>query len=186
MTALPAGAVQGVPRPKSWHVILTRFNVRWDEALDGPSIGTDPAWLENRFKLFERYCLPSVLGQSRSDFSWLLFFDHQTPEPYAQRARALADLHPNIHPIFCRSLPNDFVSESIVKTIPTEPEWLLTTRLDNDDGLHEDFVARVQDAQTLERSEVLNCPVGIILHGDRAYRLRHTSNAFISLSEPFA
>jgi hypothetical protein len=83
-------------------------------------------------------------------------------------------------------MPNAFVSESIVKAIPAEPEWLLTTRLDNDDGLHEDFAARVQDAQTLQRAEVLNGPVGIILCGDRAYRQRHLSNAFISLSEPFS
>lgn len=168
------------------HVILTRFNVRWDEAPTGPSIGTDPAWLGPRFELFERYCLPSILGQSRTDFSWIIFFDHETPPEFAERARALAKLRPGIFPTFCQSLPLSLVRETIENCLPDTPEWLLTTRLDNDDGLHRDFVATVQDGQGLRQAEVLNCPLGIVLNGDRAYRQRHTSNAFISLSEPFA
>ncbi len=167
-------------------MVLTRFNVRWDEAPDGPSIGTDPVWLARRFELFERYCLPSMAGQSRQNFAWIIFFDHQTPAAFAERARALSDRLPNIVTVFCKSLPLELVRETIEGVLGESPEWLLTTRLDNDDGLHRDFMATVQDGQSFERAEVLNCPDGVVLSDARAYRQRHLSNAFISLSEPWA
>jgi hypothetical protein len=172
--------------PRSRHVFLTRFNVRWDEASDGASLGNDPTWLSGRFELFERYCLPSMLAQSTQDFSWIIFFDHQTPEPFATRARALAQVSPNIIPVFCKSLPLEFVQATIVEQLPERPEWLLTTRLDNDDGLHSDFAATLQARQSFELAEVLNFAQGVVLCGERVYRWRHVSNAFISLSEPFA
>src|ERR1700761_2223454 len=152
-TPVPAGAQPAAPRSK--HVFLTRFNVRWDEASDGASLGTNPEWLAGRFDLFERYCLPSMLAQSTQDFTWIIFFDHQTPEPFATRARALAQVSPNIVPVFCKSLPLEFVVETIVEVLPEQPEWLLTTRLDNDDGLHRDFAATLQARQSFEQAEVL-------------------------------
>jgi hypothetical protein len=172
--------------PSFAHVILTRFNVRWVEDANAPSIGTDPVWLENRFALFERYCLPSILGQSRQNFTWLIFFDGDMPQPYRDRAAALASLASRIVPIFCGTLPIELVQESVRKALPQAPRWLLTSRLDNDDGLHADFAATVQAAQRFEQAEVLNCPTGVILRDSRAYRRRDPSNAFISLSEPFA
>jgi len=168
------------------HVILTRFNVRIVEDPKAPSIGTDPGWLAERFALFERYCLPSILAQTEQNFSWIVYFDSATPEPYAERARALASRRPGIFPIFCETLPMSLEREIVRKVVSEQPQWLLTTRLDNDDGLHADFVATVQRAQRFGEAEVLNCPIGVILRGDRAYRRRDMSNAFISLSEPFA
>jgi hypothetical protein len=41
--------------------------------------------------------------------------------------------------------------------LPEAPEWLLTTMLDNDDDLHEEYVATVQAAQSCEKAEILNC-----------------------------
>lgn len=168
------------------HVILTRFNIRFVEDPAAPSIGVDPAWLAERFDLFERYCLPSILAQSEQRFSWIIFFDSATPEPFAERARALAALRPGIFPVFCDRLPLPVVKQTIRDILPEPPEWLLTTRFDNDDGLHVDFVASLQASQRFTRTEFLNCPAGIILQGERAYLQRHPSNAFISLSEPFS
>jgi hypothetical protein len=170
---------------KSAHVVLTRFNVRYAQNPATPSIGIDPSWLADRFHLFEKYCLPSVMAQTEQDFRWMLFFDRATPEPFASRARALAAERAGIYPVFCEQLPLSEVKKTISDILPEEPEWLLTTRLDNDDGLHAEYVATVQAAQRFERAEVLNCPAGIILKANRAYLRRHPSNAFISLSEPY-
>lgn len=177
-------AVQQERVPTFSHVILTRFNIRWDEQPTGPSLGTNLDWLRDRFELFEQYCLPSILKQTRSSFSWILFFDHETPQEFADRARALSALHPGIRPVFCGVLTPDILRQSILDALPDQPQWLLTTRLDNDDGLHEDFVRDVQDAQRFAGAEVINCPFGIVLQGSRTYKQRHGSNAFISLSEP--
>lgn len=46
------------------HFILTRFNLLlWDKAKDDRKVRTIK-WLEHRFSLFERYCLPSVKNQT--------------------------------------------------------------------------------------------------------------------------
>jgi hypothetical protein len=37
-------------------------------------------WLEDRFYLFGKYCLPSVLNQANKNFFGLFFFDISTPE----------------------------------------------------------------------------------------------------------
>jgi hypothetical protein len=182
----PKFSPTGAARPSFEHVILTRFNVRYVEDPNAPSIGVDPGWLEERFGLFEQYCLPSVLAQTEQNFTWILFFDRATPEPYAERARALASRRAGFHPIFCDALPLSAVHETVRRVSRNDPQWLLTSRFDNDDGLHKDFVATVQRAQRFDRPEVLNCPMGIILRDNRAYRRRDPSNAFISLSEPFS
>lgn len=171
--------------PTFEHVILTRFNVRYVADPTAPSIGVDPRWLENRFELFERYCLPSIMGQSTQGFTWIVFFDSATPEPYAEKARALAALRPRAHTVFCETLPLDLVKETVRRAVGEPPEWLLSTRLDNDDGLHGDFVANAQRAQSFAADEVLCFPTGVILRDGRTYRRRDPSNAFISLSERF-
>jgi hypothetical protein len=165
---------------------MTRFNVRYAENPATPSIGLDPGWLADRFRLFDKYCLPSVMAQTEQNFHWILFFDSATPEPFAARARALARERAGIVPIFSPALPLPLVRKYVRGILPATTEWLLTTRLDNDDGLHADYVATVQAAQRFDRAEVLNCPAGIILRGNRAYLRQHPSNAFISLSEPFS
>src|SRR5579862_8573015 len=106
------------------HVLLTRFNVRYVEDPNAPSIGVDPGWLADRFALFEQHCLPSVLGQTEQNFAWILFFDKATPQPFAARAQALADLRPRTFPVFCDSLPLSLVKESVRQALAGEPEWL--------------------------------------------------------------
>jgi hypothetical protein len=63
-------------------------------------------------------------------------------------------------------------------------EWLLTTRLDNDDGWRSDFVETLQNSLSFERREFLNYPVGLIYYSGMIFKFRHKSNAFISLIEP--
>ena len=49
---------------KLQHFVLTRFNMRlksFDKYCEWR--GGDPAYLEKRFELFERYCLPSMKAQ---------------------------------------------------------------------------------------------------------------------------
>ncbi len=173
-----------VEQPTFRHVILTRFNVRWEDNPNTPSIGVDPAWLSERFDLFERYCLPSVLAQTERNFDWLLFFNEKTPAAYVDRIRALNLEHPFIVPVFCDSLPLTEVQQAVRNVVGGKADWLLTSRLDNDDGIHPQFVAMLQKAQRFQEAEVLNYPYGVIFRAGRTYRRRDLSNAFISLSEP--
>ena len=111
-------AVQPERAPTFRHVILTRFNIRWDEQPTGPSLGTNPEWLRDRLELFERYCLPSILKQTQPSFSWILFFDHETPPEFADRARAFSALHPGIRPVFCGVRRNCLAPRQTVSRFP--------------------------------------------------------------------
>lgn len=162
------------------HILLTRFNCRF--AAKWTDVAIDPAWLGPRFELFERYCLPSVRQQTENGFKWIIFFDRETPEPYAARARELAKGAYNAH--FVGDLSGDLIRKTIRDTADGA-DRVITTRLDNDDAVANDFVERIQAAaqQTPERY-YLNFPKGLIVSGDRLYHRIDRSNAFVSYVEP--
>lgn len=170
------------------HVILTRFNL----ATPGreSAIRNQPGWLAGRFALFERYCLPTLAAQTVGDFRWIVYFDEATPEPFRARieaARRVADFHPYFTPIFPGERWGISVREILGAGGGAVP-WLLSTRLDNDDGLAVDFVARVQAAVAgfgAPRRAAFNVTNGYVFDGRRAYALAHPSNAFASLLEPW-
>jgi hypothetical protein len=160
------------------HLVLTRFNVRW---IIGPH---DTDWLAHRFELFDRFCYPSVQGQTTHDFRWLVFFDEDTPEPFRSRIGAYARW-PVFTPIFI-GRPSSAVYDAAIAAHVGDADHLVTTRLDNDDALGRDFVHRVQASVRPGEREFLNLPIGCIWRKGRLYRHEHRSNAFISLAEPAA
>lgn len=165
------------------HVILTRFNV----ASPGRehSIRLRQGWLDGRFELFERYCLPSVQMQSNQDFEWIIFFDEQTPEKYRKEISRLQSIFP-----FKAVYTGLFRMKEIVPQIfgsDSKSEWLLTTRLDSDDVLAVDFAERLRNSLQELRPMVINFPDGVILsvgETNRLYRTQDDSNPFASLLEP--
>jgi hypothetical protein len=180
------------------HFILTRF---WFAT--GPrganALGQDvPRWLEDRLKLFNSYCLPSVVGQSCQDFRWLIYFDTLAPSNFIERMRDLTAPWANIEvlarnewyvpgrvsPWKDRPPKKSEIINDIVDRVAGETDWVLTTRYDSDDGLHRDFVKRLHEAVHGPVQEFLNFPNGILFHHGKSYLYRHLSNAFISLLEP--
>ena len=65
--------------------------------------------------------------------------------------------------------------------------WLLSTSVDNDDGLAVDFVSRLQSAVEAApmRRSFFNLTNGFVFDGRRAYAHVHPSNAFVNLFEPW-
>lgn len=170
------------------HFILTRFNL----PIFQPKVGEkkvshlDEEYLNYRFDLFERFCLPSVKGQTCQDFRWFVLFDAATPAVFRKRIGSLQEEYDRLIPCFVdtsqvvemdkdylalvdeydrvvdgvsKRLERDYdvsggwplkliipplIKEIINDQQDNEPEWYLTTRLDNDDALHEDFVKEVQ------------------------------------------
>jgi hypothetical protein len=162
------------------HIILTRFNCRFEAAWT--NVALDPEWLGPRFELFDRYCLPSVREQTCSEFQWVIFFDAETPEPFRSRAELLRDAR--THVIFVKTLSGDLIRETI-RTLSSDVSQLITTRLDNDDGLALDAVSRLQEnLRDSPDRYYLNVEEGLILSGKRLYLRRDRHNAFVSLVEP--
>jgi hypothetical protein len=143
------------------HVILTRFNVRVEQA---PRAGHD--WLEHRFALFERFCLPSVEAQTCADFDWIIFCNPDIPRAFLERLRGYSRFRA-LQPIYFRNTFDQGMARAAVAELARGHSHLITTRLDNDDAISRTFVETIQQNFRGQEYEFLN----------------FTSNAFISLVE---
>lgn len=147
------------------HFILIRYNQGWDPAVPirikqvttGGVI--DPlVWLEQRKTLFQRYCLPSLRGQTVRDFRVILSISPATPTGYFDFLKQIDDLDIELHAgAFDRACKCSLFQRA-------GSELLLTTRLDNDDAIAPAFVERVQAAAQAHRNE---SPVLIDVWGHR-------------------
>lgn len=166
------------------HYLLTRFNV----ASPGreQAIRLKPGWLEGRFQLFRDMCLPSVADQTRQDFTWIVFFDEQTPAAYRDEIVRLQAIYP-FEARFTGMFEMDKIVPSLVANAQSSP-WLLTTRLDSDDILAVDHMERLHDAISDRRPQAINFRQGAILsiksETPRLYVTQDDSNPFASLLEP--
>lgn len=118
------------------HYLITRFNYGWlDNAAmsrTGTAVNTSQ-WLDERVELFETFCLPSVSRQTCQNFTWVMQFDPQTPVEILDRYKTRSNVEIIQEPIA------DYFAGLKLK----EP-FLLTSRLDNDDALHEGYIEAVQ------------------------------------------
>jgi len=132
---------------------MTRFNVglypRNMEQAYSDKQGRVPAkdpdrWMENRFELFERFCVPSVRNQSVKDFTWLVVFDAKTPQRYLDRADRIGR---DCHLVSLRAERGHrrTLRRYAAQTLKPDTEYLITSRIDNDDAVHGDFMKTVQD-----------------------------------------
>ncbi|MFI9009389.1 glycosyltransferase [Actinosynnema sp. NPDC053489] len=160
------------------HVVLTRFNL--------PSVGAESVvraregWLTERVALFERYCLPSVAAQTSSDFRWLIYFDPESPRWLKDRIEAHGDAYT---PVFRTQVSREELIEDISKLFPVRGEHLITTNLDNDDGLAADFVARLQADRPTGRRTALYLANGLVKSPTGLFAHHDPDNAFASMRE---
>ena len=130
------------------HFLVTRFNLtvtEWKTTRNGELVLTEK-WLKNRFNLFEKYCLPSVKNQTNQNFIWCVFFDINTPIMYRKKINSISEDYPNFRPIFIdgnKMLNSSFI-EYINKHTDINDDYVITTRLDNDDLIHKSFIKIIQ------------------------------------------
>lgn len=170
------------------HFVLTRFNLR-DPALEkeaGNVSVVSEDWLTSRLALFENYCLPTVKNQTNKDFTWLVFFDVTTPDAFKEKINAYAEGFENFVPIFIKGM--DEFLPSITKEVKarlTQP-YVITSRLDNDDSWHQDFVNEIQKEFAQQDFLALDVVDGYTMQVEPQVRLgkrSHVHNPFISLIE---
>lgn len=162
------------------HFIITRFNVKVDF---GSTTGLDPDWLEHRFDLFERFCYPSVRSQSNQNFKWLVYFDAETPEPFKSKILSYASWQ-NFIPVFLSEKFTDEVNRSIIlRYLDSQPDFLITTRLDNDDAICRSFTGMIQSHFARQEMQFITLPNGYVWQDGRLYAFQYLSNPFLSLVE---
>ncbi|WP_052080827.1 glycosyltransferase [Porphyromonas sp. COT-239 OH1446] len=136
------------------HYILTRFNLGLYKRNKYLRSVRNEAWLEHRFELFEKYCLPSVVAQDSQSFVWLVLFDQDTPEAYKGRVRGYMRAYPFFRPLSVRGeyaahfvqIYQQAIQKDLqrLKAAGIPVDRVITTCLDNDDALSSDFVSRVE------------------------------------------
>jgi hypothetical protein len=163
-------------------VLLTRFNVRLSAHANPKILSLE--WLRHRLQLFKEVTLASVSAQTAAPDQWFVFFDAETPNTFRKEVDdACKDLG-FITPVYCVEFTADTYQNAIRKWLPNGTTWLVTTRIDSDDGLHPASLSNVYSTIQVGRREFINPSRGLIICGRKAYRKRDYSSPFISLSEP--
>ena len=160
------------------HFLLTRFN------LHTPEIVLSDAWYEQRFGLFEQFCLPSIKAQTNQSFRWLLFADAHTPRQYRSRIEHY-QTYDNVQVHWLAGYDPTQMIRAVHSLLSDSLTHLITTTLDNDDALARDFVARVQEEFAGQSFELINLLHGLRydLPSQKLYICDLESNPFISLIE---
>lgn len=174
------------------HYIITHFNLPRENKLDkngNPTMTLE--YLEERFQLFEQFCFPSILNQTNQNFTWLVMFSDKTEEVFRQRIRSYVDRMPNLTPLYLTDTEAyhwlNYITRYIL--LNTKEEYIITSRLDNDDSYHITYVDRVQGLvkeHNLSRSFIA-FPYGqrfSMSHGVAFRTEPYPYNHFISLIVP--
>lgn len=162
------------------HVLLTRFNL--------PSLGVEQViraregWLRQRVGLFDRYCLPSVRAQQGERPRWLVYLDPESPEWLLERMRA-HEAEGVLTPVLRESVPREALLEDLRAVVPDPGDVLVTTNLDNDDGLAPDFSLRVRAAGADHERCAVYLVHGLIATDRTLYLRTDRRNAFCSVRE---
>ena len=162
------------------HVLITRFNL--------PSTGAEshirrrPGWLEDRAALFESICAPSVAAQTGAEVSWIVYFDPDSPAWLVDRLAPLTQTG-LFRPLYRREVPRRDLITDLAEVTGRRAPILITTNLDNDDGLATDFAQRIQSAQTAAPSTAIYARDGLVGHERNLYYRRDSYNAFCSVRE---
>lgn len=170
------------------HYLITRFNLRnpeWDVTKNNDTLLTD-AWMENRLWLFENFCLPSVVAQRNKNFIWLLFLDKTTASKFRGQIEQCIINHPFIKIFYIDGMG---AFQSSIKSYLSEnahQPFLITTRIDNDDCVHVDYINEIQKTFDKQDYQAIDLIKGYSLQIEPQFILgkkEHVFNPFISLIE---
>lgn len=161
----------------------------WTEDKNHQAIQTDE-WLEERFRLFDKYTWTSLKAQSCQDFKWICLFDIDTPEPYKKKIQQYQQEWDAFLPYYCgekeTKLFQSYFKHLVYKNSDKTQESVLTTYLDNDDALHKDFVKEIQEkVKEIKFNTIISYKYGIQYYEELniAVRIPYKNNHFLTYYE---
>jgi glycosyltransferase involved in cell wall biosynthesis len=176
------------------HFILTRFNIGIynSDLIDrsGRSVRESAAeWMEHRLKIFDSVCFPSIRAQTSQDFKWLVAFDEATPKNFVERIKAYQLNYPNFVPVFGTwegkkdALWGTFFNPFIAPLLGDDTDYLITTRIDNDDAINIKYIETIQEMFCGQKFSIINFPNGYCYHFGTVYSYKHYRSPFLTLIE---
>ena len=164
------------------HFIITQFNTKFiHHKKIGSEVPTED-WMIHRFNFFNKICYPSIENQSNQNFEWLVFFDKETTDTTG------FNKYPKMIPILMYDYDDwnyKYINRYLRPRIKSDTKWIITTRLDNDDALHYDYIKDVQERFNGEEI-LLNYTDGYIynIESEQVNYFNYVvSNPFITLIE---
>ena len=175
------------------HFILTRFNLKrldgfTDHDKNNQSVLTEK-WLEKRFFLFEKYCFPSIYKQTCESFIWFVMFSHDTPERFVKLIKDYESKFPLFKPLFLESGDHESVkatfNREMIKYLHDDDQYIITSRIDNDDAFHEDYIMEVQKLFEFQNDTFISFTYGLQydIKRELLVRMQYMNNHFISRIE---
>ncbi|MGB8972349.1 MAG: glycosyltransferase, partial [Pseudomonas capeferrum] len=152
-------------KPALKHFVFTNFGIGIKDEL----------WLSYRLEVFSNTALPSLANQSNQGFEWIIFVDEALPTLHRTRLETLLR-GSGLNARTLRVSDYSMVSREILRLIKDVDEAVLvTSRMDDDDCIHEHVIDLIQAEATSEHniSEVLLISLknGIeFLPSDECYR----------------
>lgn len=148
------------------HVIITRFSFRFRKNDPKfPLLSEDR--LNERVRIFRDFCFPSIAGQTNKNFNWILIIDPELPGKFKEELQSIFQNFRNSINYESKGPRNlwfhewdweqnnlgkidwilpYFSIDDLKESKPSEKlgsKYLVTTRLDDDDCLHQNFVQNV-------------------------------------------
>jgi hypothetical protein len=144
---------------------ITFFNLKlWKEDKGHNSTRTE-SWLEGRFRLFEKYCLPSMQKQTLQDFIWLCLFDKDTPEKYLKKIQKYKECSRQFTPVFLsEEQANDkehSLHQAVQQYLNGDEKFIITTNVDNDDAIRCDMLKRVRETIESQIQKDISAATGL-------------------------
>lgn len=127
------------------HILITRFNLDYNDRVP-KNLGLQPnEWLEHRVELFFDFCYPSIINQSNKGFQWWVYFDSKTPKSTLDEIKK-RDFNNIIQIKLCDSW-GDFRGDILrdLNTLPKNYDYLINSRIDSDDALGKDTIKKTQE-----------------------------------------
>lgn len=146
------------------HYLVTRFNIPISEK--GPErinfAVMDDLWMKDRINLFLTYCLPSVLAQKNKNFTWLIYFDTKTPKVFLDQLLFLKSQPISIELILVDNF-NGMITHMTETFLRSEKKFVISSRLDNDDAISDQFIKIIQEGFIPQHQTVINLTSGYVL-----------------------
>lgn len=161
------------------HYILCKYNYNLYSA-NPYNIQNKDKWMENRTKLFPKL-LNSLKKQTNKNYEFILFVDSKTPESFKQEIKKIVEGN-------CKDIMYQIYENSIelfFRNLNKNTEFIITSRIDNDDEYTPKFVETIQNSFN-------NCEEVLDVNGcqfDLSTKKKYTSgrvvvgSPFISLIE---
>lgn len=172
------------------HFLITRFNIpasNWKLDKNHNQVQND-VWLQKRIELFERFCLPSVIAQTCKNFRWIVWFSSDSPLLLKKKIKEWGLLCDNFEAVYSDDYDywqTEGLPKFIKENVASKCDYVITTRLDNDDAISIKAIAEIQKAFVPSNNTIVDFPNGYCYNLQSELFSKHAiiSSPFISYIE---